>query len=62
MVVNLTLSSERNLLAHLSWGLKHTQALMQGVGGGGVSGGRVWGVRQLRGELTLNSCLGLDDR
>lgn len=39
MVVNLTLSSERNLLAHLSWGLKHTQALMQGVGGGGC----LWG-------------------
>lgn len=34
MVVNLTLSSERNLLANLSWGLKHTQALMQGSRGG----------------------------
>lgn len=56
MAVNPTLSSERNLLAHLSWGLKHTQALMQGLWGGGVA------VRQLHGELTLNSCLGLDDR
>lgn len=43
MLVKLTLSSERNLLAHLSWGLKYTQALMQGLEGWGRGWGREGG-------------------